>query len=320
MAAWFLLWMLAVGVVVVKTRKSSLRRVTPKMPVPWGLQPPAPTLPTVKVERVARGSVKGTLTLEGILEPASVETAIPQVNGRVVKVLTQPGETVKSGDVVVQLDRSTLQADVRFTRSLLIKAQAQQQLVEQQRAEALNNLEKATEQLHAAQQEIAAAQEDIARAEAAVRQLRERPSTPPLVATPSPRLEPEPPADAELIAAQTAVRQAERQVATARAAVEQSEAAQTRAAHDWATADKEFQRANQLYQAGAVSRRFFESKREAFAEAQKKLAQANEELQQQRTRLSQAEAALAQAQHRLSQAKAQPAPADPKPETRNPQP
>jgi len=313
-AGWFLFWAFAVGVVVIKTRESSARRIPPKMPVRWVRQPSAPALPTVKVERVAPGSMEGKLTLKGTLEPAAVETAVPQVNGRVAKVLTQPGKTVMSGDVVVKLDRSSLQADVKFTRSLLAQAQAQQQVVEQQRAAALNDLEKATEQLRAAQQDIAAAQENIAAAEAAVRQLRERPPAPPPVVVSPPQ--PEPPSDGELIAAHTAVRNAEMQVTAARAAVEQSEAAQTRATHDWAAADKEFQRAEKLFKAGAVSRRFFESKQEALTAAQKKLEQANEELQQRRAQLSQAETALAAAQDRLHQAKAQ-KPAMPAAETKS---
>jgi RND family efflux transporter MFP subunit len=313
-AAWFLFWVFAVGVVVVKTRESAVRRIPPKMPVRWVRKPSAPALPTVKVERVAPDSIEGKLTLKGTLEPAAVETAVPQVNGRVAKVLTQPGKTVMSGDVVVKLDRSSLQADVKFTRSLLVKAQAQQQIVEKQRAAALNDLEKATEQLQAAQQDIAAAQENIAAAEAAVRKLRERPPAPPPVVVSPPQ--PEPQSDGELVAAQTAVRNAEMQVTAARAAVEQSEPAQIRAANDWATADKEFQRADKLYKAGAVSRRFFESKQEALTESQKKWEQANEELQQRRARLSQAETALAAAQNRLHQAKAQ-KPAMPAAETKS---
>ncbi len=315
-AAWFLFWVFAVGVVVVKTRESAVRRIPPKMPGRWVLKPSAPALPTVKVERVAPGSIEGKLILKGTLEPASVETAVPQVNGRVAKVLTQPGKTVTSGDVVVQLDRSPLQADVKFTKSLLLKAQAQQLVVEKQRAEALEDLEKATEQLQTAQQDITAAQEGIAVAEAAVRKLRERPPTPPPVVASLPPSAPQ--SDGELSAAQTAVRNAEMQVTAARAAVEQSEPVQTRAANDWATADKEFQRADKLYKAGAVSRRFFESKQEALTAAQEKLEQANEELQRQRARLNQAETALAAAQNRLNQLKANSELRNPQPESRNP--
>jgi HlyD family secretion protein len=208
---------------------------------------------------------------------------------------------------------------VKFTKTLLAQTQARVDALTSERSNARTSLEKATQELQAAQLEITAAQGEIAQAEAALQKLRQRPDapSPPIVTPPVTSSTNE-----ERVAAQAAVRAAELNVGQARVAFEQSEAARARAQTDFALADKDFLRGQKLFDAGAVSRRFFESKQELHAAAQKKLEQTTEQWKERRTRLAQAEETLKQAQNRLHQARTQePAPpveTNPQTTVRNP--
>ncbi|MBI2941822.1 MAG: efflux RND transporter periplasmic adaptor subunit [Chloroflexi bacterium] len=62
---------------------------------------------------VKQGKIASVLTYSGTLQPVAQVTMIPRVTGRVEKVLVDVGAEVKKGAVLVELEKATLQAQVR---------------------------------------------------------------------------------------------------------------------------------------------------------------------------------------------------------------
>jgi membrane fusion protein, multidrug efflux system len=83
-----------------------------------------PRAVTVEAARVIVGTVVENLQAVGTLRPNEAVTLAPEIAGRVVRIGFREGQTVKAGDVLVELDASILKAERAKARSDLTLAQA----------------------------------------------------------------------------------------------------------------------------------------------------------------------------------------------------
>jgi len=78
-----------------------------------------------EIVAVERGSLVTSITATGSTFPGAEATLSFQVGGQVNNVLVQTGERVKEGQVLIQLDTSDLELQVRSAEAALASAQAQ---------------------------------------------------------------------------------------------------------------------------------------------------------------------------------------------------
>lgn len=111
---------------------------------------------------VARGNIEATVTAIGTLQPMSSVEVGAQVSGQVLKLHVQPGDVVKKGQLLAEIDASVLQATVDAGRAQQNDLQAQ---LAEQRAQ-----HKLSVQQHERQQQMhkddATRLEDVQTAEA----------------------------------------------------------------------------------------------------------------------------------------------------------
>ena len=127
---------------------------------------------------VARGSIEAAVTAIGTLQPMSSVEVGAQVSGQITRIHVQPGDVVKKGQLLVEIDASVLQATVEAGRAQQsdLRAQlaeeralhrlAQQQHVRQQQmqrdeATRLEDVQTAEANLHVAAARVAQLQARI---------------------------------------------------------------------------------------------------------------------------------------------------------------
>ena len=131
----------------------------------------APTAGTATTATVSRGSIEQTVSATGNVAPESQVALSFDSSGRIAQVLVQEGQQVKPGDVLAELDTTSLQLQVEQAQASLLTSQAR---LRQAQAPA------SAEDLASAQASLASAQasydnikagpskEDIASAQAAL--------------------------------------------------------------------------------------------------------------------------------------------------------
>lgn len=119
-----LLGMLAgVGLTLVVTQ-FLVRKPAPPEAVQTTISPPASQ--TVTIAQVTSGAVAETLAVNGTVKATDLLSIAPQVSGlQIRQVLVREGDGVAAGQVLAELDDTTLQADLRQAEAQLAVAQAQ---------------------------------------------------------------------------------------------------------------------------------------------------------------------------------------------------
>src|SRR5574344_2040541 len=79
---------------------------------------------TFKMEEVKRGNVNNTVTATGTIEPVVKVEVGTQVSGIVKKLYVDYNSVVKKGQVIAELDKTTLMADYERQKSSYEKAQS----------------------------------------------------------------------------------------------------------------------------------------------------------------------------------------------------
>jgi HlyD family secretion protein len=87
----------------------------------WGRTEKAQDFMTAKVER---GSIRNTVSATGTLQAVTTVQVGSQVSGTIAALYADFNSTVKKGQVVAQLDPSTLQAQLASSRANLDQARA----------------------------------------------------------------------------------------------------------------------------------------------------------------------------------------------------
>lgn len=105
--------------------------------------------PTVEVQTVSRSVIQQDLAALATLQAAESVLIKPEVAGRVIAINFNEGQTVKKGQLLVQLDDDLLQAELASQQATLNLAQAEykryQALFEQQQVSALDYERKTAE-------------------------------------------------------------------------------------------------------------------------------------------------------------------------------
>jgi RND family efflux transporter MFP subunit len=123
---------------------------------------------STKTATVTRGSLEATIQTTGRLAARNPIAVRSEASGTVETVAVNPGDSVKSGDVLVQLDRSSFDAAIQRAQKQLANAESALNLAEtnaganpspQQIADKLQ----AQQNLEAAKQELEVAQDQLAK-------------------------------------------------------------------------------------------------------------------------------------------------------------
>jgi HlyD family secretion protein len=121
----------------------------------------------VRTEQVARRDLVSLVTASGKIEPVRKVDISADISGRVVQVLVQEGQTVSRGDLLIRIDPSAFQANVRRAEASVSQARAREAQARSQLAQSRSALERA-EQLSTGDQLISRAELDQARTQAQV--------------------------------------------------------------------------------------------------------------------------------------------------------
>lgn len=126
----------------------------------WGRGEPA----DVDSVPVSRGSIESSVTALGVLQPRHYVDVGAQVSGQILRLHVQPGDVVKRGQLLVEIDPSVQQATVDAGRASLAGLRAQRDDLQAQHLLA--------QQQHARQRQMAAdgatRDEDVQAAQAAL--------------------------------------------------------------------------------------------------------------------------------------------------------
>lgn len=99
----------------------------PQQPTPSGppqQQPTPPRAVEVDVRPAQRGNIQAAFSYTGDVRAKAQVAVIPRVSARIERVNVDIGSEVRRGDVIAELDRSTLQAQLRQAQGSLQSAQA----------------------------------------------------------------------------------------------------------------------------------------------------------------------------------------------------
>jgi RND family efflux transporter MFP subunit len=78
----------------------------------------------VTVGQVTQGQISATLVYSGNVQARSQVNVVPKITGRVEKLLVDIGDEVRQGEVIAELDRATLDAQVQQAEAAVSVAQA----------------------------------------------------------------------------------------------------------------------------------------------------------------------------------------------------
>ena len=132
---------------------------------------------TVQVAEVQLGGVANSLSYSANIQARKQVSLVPKVAGRVTKLPVDVGSVVKAGDVVMEIEREALEAQVAQAEAGLMAAQARSSALEagprsENVAQAEANLDIARQRL--AQLEAGGRAEQVAQAEASLAGARAR--------------------------------------------------------------------------------------------------------------------------------------------------
>lgn len=121
----------------------------------------------VRTEQVARRDLVSVVTASGKIEPVRKVDISADISGRVVQVLVQEGQMVERGTLLIRIDPSAFQANVRRAEASVSQARAREAQARSQLLQARTAAERA-EQLSSGDQLISRAELDQARTQAQV--------------------------------------------------------------------------------------------------------------------------------------------------------
>jgi RND family efflux transporter MFP subunit len=98
-------------------------------------QPTAPRAVEVEVRNAQRGNVQASASYTGDVRAKAQVAVIPRVAARIERMNVDIGSEVRRGDIIAELDRSTLQAQLRQAQGSLQSAQARLEGLQNPRAE-----------------------------------------------------------------------------------------------------------------------------------------------------------------------------------------
>ncbi|MFP3903311.1 MAG: efflux RND transporter periplasmic adaptor subunit [Armatimonadota bacterium] len=131
----------------------------------------AETATTVQVAAVQRGDITRSITLTGTVEADHVSGVVPKTPGKILRVHVDEGESVAKGDLLVELERKDLQAQLRQAKAAVGSAEARLRQAQSgttlQEAETSTSIETARADLQAAKARLEQARTgaDVTRAE-----------------------------------------------------------------------------------------------------------------------------------------------------------
>ncbi|GIW08488.1 MAG: secretion protein HlyD [Dehalococcoidia bacterium] len=102
---------------------------------PQQQQPTAPRAVEVDVRNAQRGNIQASFSYTGDVRAKAQVAVIPRVSARIERVNVDIGSEVRRGDVIAELDRTTLQAQLRQAQGSLQSAQARLEGLQNPRAE-----------------------------------------------------------------------------------------------------------------------------------------------------------------------------------------
>jgi len=85
---------------------------------------PTPNPPTVTVAAVQRGDIQSTLSYAGSVQASASVNVVPRISARIERLAVDVGSVVKAGDLIAVLDSRALQAQVDQARAAVAAAQA----------------------------------------------------------------------------------------------------------------------------------------------------------------------------------------------------
>jgi RND family efflux transporter MFP subunit len=208
----------AVALLLVVAVVSCTPAAAPPKPVGKDFQPaPIPITSAL----VTQGNIAATLVYSGNVQSRSQVNVVPKITGRVERLYVDIGDEVRQGEVIADLDRATLDAQVQQAEAAVSVAQARLQQV--QAGSKAEDIEAAAAAVRAAEARVDQARagarvEEIAGARAQVNQAQTRVDA--LIAGPKP--DDATGLDAAIDQARAAVDQTRAQVASAQAALTES--------------------------------------------------------------------------------------------------
>lgn len=85
---------------------------------------PTPILRPVKTMIAAKGSITPTVEVSGSIVPRNEVEVLSKVSGRVLSVYREEGDSVRAGDILIQIERDEIAAQLTQARAALLTAQA----------------------------------------------------------------------------------------------------------------------------------------------------------------------------------------------------
>ncbi|MCL6647820.1 MAG: efflux RND transporter periplasmic adaptor subunit [Chloroflexi bacterium] len=106
-------------------------------PSPPAQQPatPSPRVTEVDVRPAQRGNIQAVLSYTGDVRAKATVSVIPRVSARIERLLVDIGSEVKKGDLIAELDRAPLLAQLRQAQGSLQSAQARLEALQNPRPE-----------------------------------------------------------------------------------------------------------------------------------------------------------------------------------------
>ena len=84
----------------------------------------APAAIPITTAVVTQGSIAATLVYSGNVQARSTVNVVPKITGRVEQLMVDIGDEVRQGEVIAQLDRAALDAQVQQAEAAVTVAQA----------------------------------------------------------------------------------------------------------------------------------------------------------------------------------------------------
>lgn len=118
----------------------------------------AETATTVQVEPVQRGDITRTVSLTGSIEAEDTSGVVSKTPGKILRVHVEEGDHVEQGDLLVELERNDLKAQLRQAKASVGSAQARLRQAQSgttlQEAETSTSIETAKADLEAARSRL----------------------------------------------------------------------------------------------------------------------------------------------------------------------